>query len=51
MNNAKIYESMSIKLDNILPEETIFENGIRRAPDRGYTLTKKETELALKNYR
>ena len=49
MNNAKIYESMSIKLDNILPEETIFENGIRRAPDRGYTLTKKETELALKN--
>lgn len=49
MNNAEIYESMSIKLDNILPEETIFENGIRRAPDRGYTLTKKETELALKN--
>lgn len=49
MNNTEIYESMSIKLDNILPEETIFENGIRRAPDRGYTLTKKETELALKN--
>ena len=49
MNNAEIYESMSIKLDNILSEETIFENGIRRAPDRGYTLTKKETELALKN--
>ncbi|MBC5629999.1 urocanate hydratase [Clostridium sp. NSJ-6] len=49
MNNTEIYESMSIKLDNILPEKTIFENGIRRAPDRGYTLTKKETELALKN--
>lgn len=49
MNNKDIYESMSIKLDNILPEKTIFENGIRRAPDRGYTLTKKETELALKN--
>lgn len=49
MNNKDIYESMSIKLDNNLPEKTAFENGIRRAPDRGYTLTKKETELALKN--
>ena len=49
INNKDIYNSMCIKLDNILPEKAKFEEGIRRAPDRGFTLTKKETELALKN--
>ena len=49
MDNNEIYSSMTIKLDNNLPEKCIFEEGIRRAPDRGFTLTKEETELALKN--
>lgn len=49
MNNKDIYNSMNIKLDNVLPDKTIFKEGIRRAPDRGFNLTKEETELALRN--
>ena len=49
MDNNEIYSSMTIKLDNNLPEKCIFEEGVRRAPDRGFTLTKEETELVLKN--
>lgn len=41
--------AMTIKLDDELPEKTVFEEGIRRAPDRGFRLTKEQTELALKN--
>lgn len=40
---------MTIKLDNILPEMPQFVEGIRRAPDRGFKLTKDQTETALKN--
>ena len=40
---------MTVKLDDILPEMPIFQDGIRRAPDRGYDLTPAQTELALKN--
>ena len=32
-----------------LPEYPTFEEGIRRAPDRGYRLTPHQTELALRN--
>ncbi len=39
----------SIKLSNILPPKPDFEHGIRRAPDRGLTLTAHEMELALSN--
>lgn len=42
-------EAMTIKLDAELPEYPEFVPGIRRAPDRGWTLNQKETELALKN--
>lgn len=42
-------EAMSIKLDAALPEYPAFVDGIRRAPDRGWTLSQSETELALKN--
>ena len=49
MNNKDIYNSMNIKLDNVLPDKTIFKEGIRRAPERGFNLTKEETELALRN--
>lgn len=42
-------DAMTIKLDAILPEETHFEEGIRRAPDRGFRLSQSQTEIALKN--
>lgn len=40
---------MQIHLGRQLPEYPSFVAGIRRAPDRGYTLTPKQTETALKN--
>ncbi len=49
LNNKEISNAMTIKLDNILPEMPEFVEAIRRAPDRGYTLTKAQTETALKN--
>jgi urocanate hydratase len=44
-------KTLEIRLDfpNGLPPEAEFEPGIRRAPNRGQVLTKKETVLALKN--
>ena len=48
-SNKKIEESMVIKLDNYLPEYPKFNKLIRRAPKREFTLTKYETEIALKN--
>ena len=38
-----------ILLTNEYPEYPEFKEGIRRAPDRGYTLTKEKTVTALKN--
>ena len=40
---------MNIALDSILPEYPEFVEGIRRAPDRGFTLTPSQTVTALKN--
>jgi urocanate hydratase len=40
---------MKFTLDNSLPEYPEFVKDIRRAPDRGYTLTKAQTVTALKN--
>ncbi|MBE6081543.1 MULTISPECIES: urocanate hydratase [Tissierellales] len=40
---------IKIKLDDYLPEMPKFVEGIRRAPDRGFHLTKSQTETALKN--
>lgn len=40
---------MQIHLGRQLPEYPSFVAGIRRAPDRGYTLTPTQTETALKN--
>jgi len=48
-NNTEIAEAMAIKLDNNLPEMPEFVAGIRRAPDRGFRLEQKQTEIALKN--
>ena len=51
-NNIDVSRSMTIKLDEIfgeLPGMPEFIKGIRRAPKRDFTLSKNETELALKN--
>ena len=49
MNNLDISRSMTIKLDNELPDMPEFKQGIRRAPDRGFRLSQPQTEIALKN--
>lgn len=49
ISNIDIREAMTIKLDSDLPEMPKLVPGIRRAPDRGYNLTKSQTEIALKN--
>lgn len=40
---------MQITLSNQLPDYPAFVEGIRRAPDRGYTLTPEKTKTALRN--
>ena len=47
--NNQIGNAMVIKLDNELPPAPVFDPGIRRAPDRGFRLTKEQTKTALKN--
>ncbi|MDR0922397.1 MAG: urocanate hydratase [Lactobacillales bacterium] len=47
--NEEINQAMTIKLDDVLPEMPEFDPTIRRAPDRGFRLSKEQTELALKN--
>lgn len=49
VSNIDISDAMTIKLDNELPEMPEFIKGIRRAPDRGYSLNKAQTKIALKN--
>jgi urocanate hydratase len=40
---------MKIKLDGPLPQRPDFRPGIRRAPDRGFRLSRSQTAVALKN--
>ena len=51
MKNEEIGKAMTIKLEfpNGLPKPKPFQEGIRRAPDRGFRLTPAQTEIALKN--
>jgi len=49
ITNKEIGQAMTIKLDATLPPNPVFEKGIRRAPSRGFNLTKAQTETALKN--
>lgn len=49
MNNKDLEKAMTIKLDAKLPAKKEFQEGIRRAPDRGYRLTEAQTKIALKN--
>ena len=48
MDNQTLEKSMVVRLD-FLPEKKTFESGIRRAPDRGFRLTKEQTKIALRN--
>lgn len=47
-SETEIAAAMTVKLDDVLPEKTVFEEGIRRAPDRGFRLSQSQTEIALK---
>ncbi|QNO14855.1 urocanate hydratase [Alkalicella caledoniensis] len=49
ISNYDIAKGMIIKLDNELPKMPEFVEGIRRAPDRGFSLSPGQTEIALKN--
>lgn len=49
ISNYDISQAMTIKLDLELPEVQEFKDGIRRAPDRGFSLTPAQTKIALKN--
>ncbi|WP_026884050.1 urocanate hydratase [Clostridium akagii] len=49
INNLDIKNAMKICLDDDLPKMPKFIEGIRRAPDRGFSLTSAQTEIALKN--
>jgi urocanate hydratase len=48
-SNIDISDSMTVKLDNEYLEMPEFVKGIRRAPDRGFTLNKSQTVTALLN--
>ena len=47
--NQDISRAMQIKLPRTLPEPPEFVEGVRRAPDRGFRLSRKQTKVALKN--
>lgn len=50
ITNNDVKNAMKITLDfDELPEMPKFQEGIRRAPDRGFRLTQAQTEIALKN--
>lgn len=52
VNNYKFpihHLPMIVKLPDELPPSPKFQEGIRRAPSRGFTLNKKETKIALEN--
>jgi urocanate hydratase len=48
-SSSDISKAVKIKLDGELPEMPKFVEDIRRAPSRGFHLTKEQTKIALKN--
>ena len=44
--NSEIGSGMTIKLDSTLPAYPAFQQGIRRAPDRGFRLTEAQAKRA-----
>ncbi|MEJ2641886.1 MAG: urocanate hydratase, partial [Desulfosarcinaceae bacterium] len=49
MDNNAADAAMKIRLEGDLPEMPAFIEGIRRAPNRGFRLSRAQTETALKN--
>ncbi|MFY9940859.1 MAG: urocanate hydratase [Desulfobacterales bacterium] len=49
LSNQDIAGAMQTRLDDHLPEMPAFVRGLRRAPDRGFRLTRAQTVTALKN--
>jgi len=49
INNKEIEAVMTVKLDHQFYEMPEFAEGIRRAPARSFTLSRQQTETALKN--
>jgi len=49
LDNKDIARAMTIRLGEDLPETPRFKENIRRAPDRGFRLTRAQTRVALKN--
>ena len=48
-SQTDIFQSMKIRLDDALPSRPVFQHDIRRAPDRGFRLSRNQTAVALKN--
>ena len=49
IDNKSRANAMTIRLDAELPQYPEFEEGIRRAPHRGFRLTNAQTKIALRN--
>jgi len=49
LTNRQISEAMRIRSESALPPMPPFSPDIRRAPDRGFRLSRAQTEVALKN--
>jgi urocanate hydratase len=49
LSNAEIAQAMKIHLEEDLPQQPAFQGDIRRAPDRGFRLNRRQTETALRN--
>jgi urocanate hydratase len=49
LTNTDVSRAMKIHLDGPLPQMPVFHPGIRRAPDRGFRLSRSQTAVALKN--
>ncbi len=47
--NTEVNGAMEVKLSNVLPDYPQFQEGIRRAPSRGFRLSQPQAEIALKN--
>ncbi len=47
--NSEIEAAMTIRLDHVFYENPVFEEGIRRAPSREFTLSRQQAATALKN--
>lgn len=49
ISNKEIKKAMTISLGDELPEMPVLREDIRRAPDRGFRLSKEQTKIALRN--